>query len=133
MRWLVCLLVIATSSVALADRERESPKPCTCIRPPDVVVERLGDAKRDEHAGYVESRLRTTHGSVFERCLREHRGATHVEVIARYRRGAAMPKLTFSGAPEVVACLAKLTWSPMIAAPRAVTYRYRVALSSARR
>ena len=132
MRWLVFLVVIATSSIAVADRESQKNPPCTCIRPPDVAVERIGNAKRDEHAGYVESRIRTTHGSVFERCLREHK-TDHVDVIVRYARGAEMPKLKFAGAPGVVACVAKLTWSPMIAAPRAITYRYRVALSSARR
>ena len=90
MRWLVFLVVIATSSIAVADRESQKNPPCTCIRPPDVAVERIGNAKRDEHAGYVESRIRTTHGSVFERCLREHK-TDHVDVIVRSARGAAQP------------------------------------------
>jgi hypothetical protein len=93
-------ILLATTTTALGDRER--PKPCTCKRPSDLVVERIGKHERDEHAGYVESRLRNTHESQFTRCLRDN-GADSVLVIARYARGAEMPALRFKGATKVTA------------------------------
>jgi hypothetical protein len=133
MRSIVVLAILLIASTAVGgDLERPNNAPCTCIRPSDISVERLGKAPRDEHAGWAESRLRKSHDRHLERCLRDNK-ADEVEVVVRFARGAELPKLHYIGSKPVTACLANLTWTPMIAAPKAVTYRFRVALRSARR
>ena len=125
MRSIVALAVLlATSPVAAGDLEHPRPVPCTCMPArPLVDVARLDAGKPDEHAGYVASRLRHTHESNFAGCLRD---GDRVDVIVRYKRGAQLPKLRFVGSRRVSSCLTKLHWLPMIAAPRDVTYRFRI-------